>query len=159
VTHPIPDLTGYITEGQVVLSRALHRAGVYPPVDVPASLSRLMKDGIGAGRTREDHAEVAAQLFAAYARVREVRNLALIIGESALSATDRTYLAFGTTFEHEVLAQRPDEARPMERTLDLAWQALAKLPADELHRVSEKTLAERYRGKLDTVRGRVAGSG
>jgi V/A-type H+-transporting ATPase subunit B len=153
VTHPIPDLTGYITEGQVVLSRALHRAGVYPPVDVPASLSRLMKDGIGAGRTREDHAEVAAQLFAAYARVREVRNLALIIGESALSTTDRRYLAFGTAFEHQMLAQRADEARPMARTLDLAWEALAKLPADELHRVSEATLEARYRGKLESAHG------
>jgi len=149
ITHPIPDLTGYITEGQIVLSRGLHRAGVYPPVDVPASLSRLMKDGIGDGRTRDDHAEVAAQLFAAYARVREVRNLALIIGESALSGTDRTYLAFGTAFEHDLLAQRTDEARPLDRTLDLAWEALSKLPASELHRVSEAQLRRRYRGKFD----------
>ncbi len=150
ITHPIPDLTGYITEGQIVLSRALHRAGVYPPVDVPASLSRLMKDGIGAGSTREDHAEVAAQLFASYAHVREVRNLATIIGEGALSTTDRTYLAFGDTFERTFLAQRPDEARTIEATLDLAWSALSQLPADELHRVSAERLAQRYRGKLDT---------
>lgn len=149
ITHPIPDLTGYITEGQIVLSRALHRAGVYPPVDVPSSLSRLMKDGIGDGRTREDHAEVAAQLFAAYARVQEVRNLATIIGEGALSATDRTYLAFGDAFEHDVLAQRPDEARTMDDTLDLAWRALSKLPASELHRVSRAQLDKRYHGKLD----------
>ena len=149
ITHPIPDLTGFITEGQVVLSRALHRAGVYPPVDVLASLSRLMKDGIGEGRTRDDHAEVAAQLFAAYARVREVRSLALIIGEPALSATDRTYLAFGSAFEHGVLAQKANETRPLDRTLDLAWEALSKLPATELHRVSEAQLRRRYRGKFD----------
>jgi len=149
ITHPIPDLTGYITEGQIVLSRALHRAGVYPPVDVPLSLSRLMKDGIGAGRTREDHAEVAAQLFSAYARVREVRNLATIIGESALSTVDRTYLAFGGTFEREFLAQRPTETRSLHATLDLAWAALSRLPADELHRISEAQLRARYRGKLE----------
>jgi V/A-type H+/Na+-transporting ATPase subunit B len=149
ITHPIPDLTGYITEGQIVLSRALHRAGVYPPVDVPLSLSRLMKDGIGAGRTREDHAEVAAQLFAAYARVREVRNLATIIGESALSTLDRTYLAFGATFEGEFLAQRPTETRSLDATLDLAWAALSRLPADDLHRISEAQLRARYRGKLE----------
>ena len=145
ITHPIPDLTGYITEGQIVLSRALHRAGVYPPVDVPLSLSRLMKDGIGEGRTRDDHAEVAAQLFAAYARVREVRNLALIIGESALSATDRTYLAFGTAFEHEVLAQGMAETRTIEATLDRAWAALSRLPMDELQRVSHEQLTKHYR--------------
>jgi len=157
ITHPIPDLTGYITEGQVVLSRALHRAGVFPPVDVPASLSRLMKDGIGEGRTRDDHAEVAAQLFAAYAHVREVRNLALIIGEAALSGTDRTYLTFGDAFEHDLLAQQQDEVRPLDRTLDLAWEALSKLPAEELRRVSETQLQRRYRGKLD--RGGAAGGG
>jgi V/A-type H+-transporting ATPase subunit B len=149
ITHPIPDLTGYITEGQIVLSRALHRAGVYPPVDVPSSLSRLMKDGIGAGRTREDHGELAAQLFAAYARVREVRNLATIIGERALSATDRTYMKFGSAFEQDVLAQGTAEARAMSDTLDLAWDALSQLPASELQRISEEQLRARYRGKLD----------
>ena len=148
ITHPIPDLTGYITEGQIVLSRALNRSGVYPPVDVPLSLSRLMKDGIGEDGTREDHAEVAAQLFAAYARVREVRNLATILGESALSATDRTYLAFGDAFENEVLTQRPDESRSIDETLDLAWKVLAELPASELHRISEAQLEKRYHGKL-----------
>ena len=149
ITHPIPDLTGYITEGQIVLSRALHRAGVYPPVDVPLSLSRLMKDGIGAGRTREDHAEVAAQLFAAYARVREVRNLATIIGQSALSTVDRTYLAFGDDFEQGFLAQSRSERRSLLDTLDLAWASLSKLPADELQRISEAQLRARYRGKLE----------
>ena len=154
ITHPIPDLTGYITEGQIVLSRALHRAGVYPPVDVPLSLSRLMKDGIGEGRTRDDHAEVAAQLFAAYARVREVRNLALIIGESALSTTDRTYLAFGTAFEHEVLSQGPDETRTIEATLDRAWVALSRLPMDELQRVSYAQLMKHHRGaREERMRG------
>lgn len=149
LTHPIPDLTGYITEGQIVLSRALHRQGVYPPVDVPASLSRLMKDGIGAGRTREDHADVAAQLFASYARVREVRNLAVIIGESALSGTDRTYLTFGDAFENRLLAQPRDTSRSFEETLDVAWEALSELPADELHRLSEDELRARYRGSLE----------
>jgi V/A-type H+/Na+-transporting ATPase subunit B len=155
ITHPIPDLTGYITEGQIVLSRALHRAGVYPPVDVPLSLSRLMKDGIGEGRTRDDHAEVAAQLFAAYARVREIRNLALIIGESALSPTDRTYLAFGTAFEHEVLAQGMFESRTIEATLDRAWAALSRLPMDELQRVSYAQLTKHYRdAREERTRGR-----
>jgi len=149
ITHPIPDLTGYITEGQVVLSRALDRAGVYPPVDVLASLSRLMKDGIGSGRTREDHAEVAAEAFAAYARVREVRSLALIIGERSLSTTDRTYLAFGEAFEQAFLAQGAAEARPLEVTLDLLWDALSRLPAGELRRVSDEQLAKRYTGKLE----------
>ena len=149
ITHPIPDLTGYITEGQVVLSRSLDRAGVYPPVDVLASLSRLMKDGIGSGRTREDHAEVAAEAFAAYARVREVRSLALIIGERSLSATDRTYLAFGEAFERAFLAQGAAEARTLEATLDLLWSALSRLPAGELRRVSEEQLAKRYSGKLE----------
>ncbi|MFO7547129.1 MAG: V-type ATP synthase subunit B [Trueperaceae bacterium] len=149
ITHPIPDLTGYITEGQVVLSRALDRAGVYPPVDVLASLSRLMKDGIGSGRTREDHAEVAAEAFAAYARVREVRSLALIIGERSLSTTDRTYLAFGEAFEQSFLAQGAAEARSLEATLDLLWDALSRLPAGELRRVSEEQLAKHYSGKLE----------
>lgn len=148
LTHPIPDLTGYITEGQIVLSRALHREGVYPPVDVPSSLSRLMKDGIGAGRTRSDHANVAAQLFASYARVREVRNLAVIVGEGALSATDRTYLAFGNAFETRLLAQARDASRSFEETLDLAWQALSELPAAELHRLSDEELRARHRGGL-----------
>ena len=146
VTHPIPDLTGYVTEGQIVLSRALHRAGIYPPVDVPASLSRLMKDGIGEGATRADHAEVAAQTFAAYARLRDVRSLATILGENALSATDRTYLAFGEAFESGLLAQDPEEARDLDTTLDLAWAALSHLPASELGRVSEATLAAHYGG-------------
>ena len=149
ITHPIPDLTGYITEGQIVLSRALDRSDVYPPVDVPQSLSRLMKDGIGEGRTREDHGEVAAQLFAAYARVREVRNLATIIGENALSAIDRTYLKFGDAFEQNVLRQGRDESRSMERTLDLAWEALSHLPVSELHRISQAQIEKRYHGKLD----------
>jgi len=149
ITHPIPDLTGYITEGQIVLSRALHRAGVYPPVDVPSSLSRLMKDGIGEGATRADHADVAAQLFAAYARVREVRSLATIIGENALSATDRTYLAFGEAFETGVLAQGEAESRSFAETLDLAWKALSHLPASELARIGEAHVEAHYQGKLE----------
>lgn len=145
ITHPVPDLTGYITEGQVVLGRSLHRAGVYPPVDVPLSLSRLMKDGIGEGRTRSDHAELAAQLYASYAHVQEVRNLATVIGDAALAPIDRTYLKFGERFETTVLQQGTDEIRAIEESLDRGWGALAALPADELSRLSEETIAERGR--------------
>ena len=149
VTHPIPDLTGYITEGQIVLSRALHRAGVYPPVDVSGSLSRLMKDGIGADATRDDHADVAAQLFAAYARTREVRSLATIMGEGALSTLDRAYLTFGDAFERDVLTQGEAEARTFAETLDLAWGALSHLPASELTRISQERIDAHHTGKLD----------
>ncbi len=148
ITHPVPDLTGYITEGQVVLGRALSRGGLYPPVDVLLSLSRLMKDGIGEGRTRADHAAVAAQLYAAYARVQEVRNLATVVGEAALTPTDRTYLAFGRTFEERVLQQDGDEIRSIDASLDLGWQALSELPAEELTRVGEEELRAHYRGRL-----------
>jgi len=154
ITHPVPDLTGYITEGQVVLSRSLHRAGVYPPVDVPLSLSRLMKDGIGEGRTRADHAELAAQLYASYAHVQEVRNLATVIGDAALAPLDRTYLAFGDRFENDVLRQAPDEIRGIEESLDRGWQALSALPAGELTRLSTKALEERHRGGAHVVAGR-----
>ncbi|MEJ2665858.1 MAG: V-type ATP synthase subunit B [Deinococcales bacterium] len=135
ITHPVPDLTGYITEGQVVLSRSLSRAGVYPPVDVPLSLSRLMKDGIGEGRTRADHAALATQLYASYAHVREVRNLATVIGDAALAAIDRTYLAFGERFEKSVLQQGPSEIRGIEESLDRGWDALSALPSEELTRL------------------------
>lgn len=157
ITHPVPDLTGYITEGQLVLSRALHRAGVYPPIDVPLSLSRLMKDGIGEGRTRSDHAPLAAQLYAAYARVQEVRNLATIIGEAALSTIDRTYLRFGDRFERTVLQQRPDEIRSMEESLDLGWDALAPLPAEELTRLGEEELRRHRRGSAREPEGAAGG--
>jgi len=158
ITHPVPDLTGYITEGQVVLSRSLHRAGVYPPVDVPLSLSRLMKDGIGEGRTRADHAEIAAQIYASYARVQEVRNLATVIGDAALAPIDRTYLTFGERFEKDVLQQGPAEIRSVEESLDRGWDALSALPSAELTRVSEKALADhgRKRARGEAVDERAA---
>jgi len=143
ITHPIPDLTGYITEGQIVLSRELHEKGVYPPIDVLPSLSRLMEDGIGEGRTRADHSRLASQLYAAYARVKEVRRLASIIGEGELSEIDRRYLQFAERFEREFLMQDPYENRNFACTLDSGWQTLRPLPESELTRVSHE-LIERY---------------
>ncbi len=138
LTHPIPDLTGYITEGQIVLDRSLHQRGIYPPVNVLPSLSRLMSDGIGEGRTRADHAHVASQLYAAYARVQRLRALATIIGEDSLSPPDRQILAFGRAFEEEFLHQGQEENRPIPTTLDLAWKTLKQLPRSELTRVTEE---------------------
>lgn len=142
ISHPIPDLTGYITEGQIVLDRELAQRGIYPPVAGLPSLSRLMKDGIGPGMTREDHKDVASQLFAAYSRVKAIRNLASIIGEEELSAADKRYLAFGERFEQDYLTQDEMEDRPIERTLDLGWQILSVLPRDELLRVKPEFLAK-----------------
>ncbi len=142
ISHPIPDLTGYITEGQIVLDRELFQKGVYPPVAGLPSLSRLMKDGIGPGMTRDDHRDLASQLFAAYARVRSVRNLAAIIGEEELSPLDKRYLRFGERFEAEFLAQGEDENRSIEQTLDLGWQMLAYLPREELVRLSPTMIEE-----------------
>jgi V/A-type H+/Na+-transporting ATPase subunit B len=144
ITHPIPDLTGYITEGQIVLSRDLHGKGIYPPIDVLPSLSRLMEDGIGAERTRDDHSRLASQLYAAYARVKEIQQLASIIGEEELSEINRRYLKFCTRFEAEFLTQGVYENRSFADTLDRGWQALEPLPDDELVRVSRE-LIERYR--------------
>ena len=143
ITHPIPDLTGYITEGQIVLSRQLHMRGIYPPIDVLSSLSRLMKDGIGEGYTREDHPHLASQLFASYSRVQEVRALASIIGEEELSEIDKAYLHFGEAFEREFLSQGRDESRSIEQTLDLGWKVLRELPVEELTRVSKEEI-EKY---------------
>lgn len=143
LTHPIPDLTGYITEGQIVLSRDLHARGIYPPIDVLPSLSRLMDDGIGAGRTREDHAPLASQLYAAYARVKEVERLASIIGEQELSGLHRRYLQFGQRFERAFVAQGPAENRSFAQTLDLGWDALAPLPDAELTRIGRALLGQR----------------
>lgn len=156
ITHPIPDLTGYITEGQVVLDRSLHQKGIYPPIMVLPSLSRLMKDGIGEGYTRGDHPQVANQLFASYAKVQEVKALASVIGEDELSETDRQYMAFGTAFEKEFVAQRFNENRPIEATLDLGWHLLGILPKSELNRVDEDLLNEYYhpfKEKGDEVSG------
>jgi V/A-type H+-transporting ATPase subunit B len=153
ISHPIPDLTGYITEGQIVLDRELSQRGVYPPVAGLPSLSRLMKDGIGEGMTREDHKDVASQLFAAYSRVRSVRNLASIIGEEELSVADKRYLAFGERFEQDYLAQDEWDDRPIERTLDIGWRTLSLLPRDELLRVKREFLAK----YLDPAAASVAG--
>ncbi len=142
ITHPIPDLTGYITEGQIVLSRDLHNQGVYPPVAVLPSLSRLMKDGIGKHYTREDHPHVASQLFASYARALEVRGLAAIIGAEELSESDRRYLAFADAFERRFIGQGEDEDRSVFETLNLAWDLLSMLPPDQLIRVTEAELAK-----------------
>ncbi|KAA6184948.1 V-type ATP synthase subunit B [Thiohalocapsa marina] len=135
ITHPIPDLTGYITEGQIVLDRELHRRDLYPPVRLLPSLSRLMKDGTGAGLTHADHPALAAQLYAAYAQAQQTRILASVVGEEGLSETDRTYLAFGGRFEQDVLAQ-PDR-RDIEQSMDAGWRALRGLPRNELTRLSD----------------------
>jgi V/A-type H+-transporting ATPase subunit B len=140
ITHPIPDLTGYITEGQIVLSRELHSKSVYPPVNVPPSLSRLMKDGIGKDDTREDHPRVASQLYASYTRALEARNLASIIGAEELSPRDRRYLEFADNFERNFVRQGEDEERNIIETLDLAWELLSLLPPNALSRVSEEDL-------------------
>lgn len=143
ITHPIPDLTGYITEGQIVLERSLHQKNVYPPINVLPSLSRLMKDGIGAEYTREDHQDVANQLFSSYARVGEARDLASVIGEDELSETDKKYLEFGACFEKEFVAQGLNENRTIEETLDIGWRLLHILPREELDRIDTKIL-EKY---------------
>jgi len=132
ITHPVPDLTGYITEGQIVLSRETHAQGVYPPVDALSSLSRLMRKGAGPGRTREDHLDVAAQLLAALARARQVRELTDLVGQAALSPTDRRYLDFDQAFLRRFVDQRPDELRTLDQTLDRAWQVLLTLPRSQL---------------------------
>jgi V/A-type H+-transporting ATPase subunit B len=135
ITHPVPDLTGYITEGQIVLGRDLTHQGVYPPIAVLPSLSRLMKDGIGEGRTRGDHSHLSAQIYAAYAHVQDVRSLASVIGEEELSTVDQLYLKFGRAFERDYVDQGPTENRTIERTLDIGWRLLAILPPEELTRV------------------------
>jgi V/A-type H+-transporting ATPase subunit B len=145
ISHPVPDLTGYITEGQVVCDRTLFRQGIYPPVAILLSLSRLMKDGVGAEATREDHMAIAGQLSAAYSRVASVRGLASVIGEEELSPMDRQFLQFGDAFEHTYVHQGEDENRPIEQTLDLAWQVAGILPRSELARVNEEMLDKYYR--------------
>ncbi len=142
ITHPIPDLTGYITEGQIVLSRELHSQGVYPPIHVPPSLSRLMKDGIGKGFTRDDHPRVASQLYASYARALDVRNLASIIGPEELSRQDRDYLAFAEQFEARFIGQGETTERNVMETLNIAWELLSLLPPESLSRLSEGDLAK-----------------
>ena len=146
ISHPIPDLTGYITEGQIVLERELSQKGMYPPVAGLPSLSRLMKDGIGKGMTREDHKDVSSQLFAAYSKVKTIRNLAAIIGEEELSPTDKQYLRFGERFEKEFLTQGEYENRTIEQTLSIGWNILAELPKEDLYRINPQFI-EKYMEK------------
>jgi V/A-type H+-transporting ATPase subunit B len=141
ITHPIPDLTGYITEGQVVLSRDLHRRGVFPPVDVLPSLSRLMQAGIGSGKTTPEHREWSNQLYASYTRGREARLMAAIVGETGLAAADRRALAFADRYETEFIGQG-DARRGIAETLALGWHLLRTLPREDLHRISDATWAQ-----------------
>ncbi len=149
ITHPIPDLTGYITEGQIVLDRGLDSFGIYPPVSVLPSLSRLMKDGIGEGYTRADHSSLANQLFASYAKVQDAKALASVIGEDELSDIDKKYIEFGKEFENKFITQGFTECRSIEQTLDLGWQILTKLPRNELDRLSEDLLVKYYDPKVN----------
>lgn len=145
ISHPIPDLTAYITEGQIVLGRELHRVGIYPPINVLMSLSRLMRDGIGEGKTRADHPDVASQLYASYARAQELRALALIVGESSLTPVDLKYLRYAEAFEKKFLSQGYYENRDIFKTLDIAWEVLSMLPEQELTRVKEKFIKQYYK--------------
>ena len=145
ITHPVPDLTGYITEGQIVLDRSLEGSGIYPPVSVLPSLSRLMKDGIGEGFTRADHSALSNQLFASYAKVMDARSLASVIGEEELSPTDKKYLEFGRLFESKFITQDFHENRSMEQSLNLGWELLSTLPREELDRVDDKLLDQYYK--------------
>jgi len=146
ITHPVPDLTGYITEGQIVLSRELFQRSIYPPIAVLPSLSRLMKDSIGAEHTRADHAHLSAQLYAAYAHVQDVRSLASVIGEEELTTVDQSYLKLGDAFEQEFVGQSSTENRTIEETLNTGWRVLSNLPREELTRVREDEI-ERYYGR------------
>lgn len=146
ITHPIPDLTGYITEGQIVLSREISQRNIYPPINILPSLSRLMKDGIGEGYTREDHPALSNQIFSSYSRVQEVLALSQVIGEDELSDVDKCYLEFGKAFDYEFLKQSFDDNRSITATLDLAWKVLSKLPKSELDRLDPETIEAHYRG-------------
>ncbi len=143
-THPIPDLTGYITEGQIILSRELHRKGIYPPVDVLPSLSRLKDKGIGSQKTREDHSDVLNQLFACYSRGKEARELAVILGEAALTDLDKLYLNFADAFEDKFVQQEESEERPVIKTLEIGWELLRMIPHVELKRIREEYLNKYY---------------
>ncbi len=152
VTHPIPDLTGYITEGQMYLSRDLQRKGIYPPIDILPSLSRLMNQGIGKGRTREDHRGVSDQLFAAYATGKDQRALSAIVGEEALSTVDRLYLKVADRFEREFVQQRPDEDRSIDESLRIAWNIVSDFPDAELKRIRPE-FVQQYRAHPPVVGG------
>jgi V/A-type H+-transporting ATPase subunit B len=142
-THPIPDLTGYITEGQIILDRNLHRRGVYPPVSVLPSLSRLKQKGIGPGKTREDHADLSNQLFGAYARGIQAKELAVILGEAALSDADKAFASFADAFEDRFIRQGEHEERTVEDTLALGWELMTLLPRAELKRIKDEYI-EKY---------------
>ncbi|HMA75951.1 MAG TPA: V-type ATP synthase subunit B [Candidatus Krumholzibacteriaceae bacterium] len=146
ISHPVPDLSGYITEGQIVLERELDHRNIYPPIAGLPSLSRLMKDGIGEGMTREDHAHVASQLFSAYSHVKDVRALAAVIGDEELTPLDRIYLDFGERFEREFLSQGEYENRDITETLEIGWKIISSLPKEELYRISEEEI-NKYYGK------------
>ena len=142
-THPIPDLTGYITEGQIILSRELHKKGIYPPIDVLPSLSRLRDKGIGKDRTREDHADLSNQLFSAYARGKEARELSIILGEAALGEIDKLYYNFANSFEDKYVQQGQHENRTVEQTLEIGWELVSLLPKTELKRIRAE-FVEKY---------------
>ena len=144
ISHPVPDLTGYITEGQIVFERGMQARGIYPPINCLPSLSRLMKDGIGEGMTRGDHPHLANQLFASYSHVKDVQNLASVIGEEELTSLDQQYLEFGSFFEKKFVNQGFGEDRSIEQTLDLGWEALSKLPNEELQRLTDEEIAQYY---------------
>jgi V/A-type H+-transporting ATPase subunit B len=146
ITHPIPDLTGFITEGQIVLSRDIFKKDIYPPINVLPSLSRLMKDGIGEGYTREDHSELANQLFALYSHVQDVAALSQVIGEDELTEIDKKYMEFGRQFEDRFVKQGAEENRSIAETLDLGWELLSLLPREELDRVSPEMIDKYYKG-------------
>jgi V/A-type H+-transporting ATPase subunit B len=152
ITHPIPDLTGYITEGQIVLDRGLYNRGIYPPVNVLMSLSRLMKEGIGPGKTREDHGDVSNQLYASYSRGQELRSLAIIVGEESLSEVDRRYLRFADAFERRFLSQGFYENRSIEETLDIGWEVLSILPESELTNIKDIYI-EKYHPRRRSSKG------
>ena len=153
ITHPIPDLTGYITEGQIVLDRDLQHKNIFPPIGVLPSLSRLMSDSIGADYTREDHEGVANQLFASYSSTMEARSLASVIGEEELSDVDKMYLEFGKKFEEEFVGQGTDQTRTMEDTLNLGWDLLRLLPREELNRIDSTILDKYYENKEYSLQG------
>ena len=145
ITHPVPDLTGYITEGQIVLNRSLYQMGIYPPIDILHSLSRLMKDGIGKEFTREDHADIANQVFSSYSRVQKVKALAQIIGEDELSDADRKYMEFGREFEEKLVKQSFEEYHDLNQTLDILWELVKILPEQELNRIDPSLLVKYFR--------------
>jgi len=147
-THPIPDLTGYITEGQIILSRELYRKGITPPIDVLPSLSRLKDRGIGKGKTREDHSDTMNQLFSAYARGKDCKELMVILGESALTEIDKLYAKFADEFERQYVSQGYSESRSIEQTLDIGWELLKILPRSELKRIKVEYL-DKYYGEVE----------